>query len=346
MTNSETITITETAPDGTETVIEITTTKPDETLAETDAPSIIEEVIEAIFDENPSDDSEYLVEPDFNEETADENSEDYSISEELAVESELPQDDFSSTPFAAVDETPFANPSHLSSDTETAETDSAEEAQRAEEARLEAHADAARDAQAAADEFIAEGDYAAAAEAREVAENEAYAAGDDSMLSAYDSSDLENAAYAQENAEYYQERQAEFAREGDYESAREAASDAVFATRDADMLAGGDDHTGQARAEEYQMDWAVWQEKNADYNAQAAEQYAAEGDFEKAEIYAAEAVEHQEAADYHGDLGEHGGEMAVYDPSSDVSSGGSYDSTYDASADTSAIDTSTDFSSE
>src|SRR6185295_14152248 len=54
----------------------------------------------------------------------------------------------------------------------------------AEAAAQEAHADAAKDAQAAADDFIEKGDYAAAAEAREMAENEAWEAGDTSMLSA------------------------------------------------------------------------------------------------------------------------------------------------------------------
>src|SRR5262249_18019633 len=51
-----------------------------------------------------------------------------------------------------------------------------------EAAAQQAHADAAKDAQDAADQFVSHGDYAAAAQARETAENEAYAAGDNSML--------------------------------------------------------------------------------------------------------------------------------------------------------------------
>ena len=357
MTTNETITITETASDGTETVIEITTTKTDDVLAAGDGESLVEEVIEAILDENPSDDAEYLVEPEtYETEPADLTSEDYSLNEEIPgdetqidpvevstspVGTDMPVETVSETPFEPVETTPFSNPVDLSSDTAITDTTASDEAERIEQENLEAHAEAARDAQEAADEFVAQGDYAAAAEAREDAENESYAAGDDSMLGAYDSSDLEAAGYKQEEAENYQQQQAAYAQQGDYEAAREAASDAAYATRDADSLAGGADHSGQARAEENQMDWAVWHEDIADYNAQSAEQYAAEGDFENAEMYSAEAVEHQEMADYHGDLGEHGGDVAVYDPSSEVDTGGSYDSTYD-----STVDTSTDYSSE
>jgi hypothetical protein len=43
---------------------------------------------------------------------------------------------------------------------------------------------------------------------------------------------------------------------------------------------------------------------------------AEDGNFEQAAMYAESAVEHQAIADYHGDLGEHGGDMAVYDASS------------------------------
>jgi hypothetical protein len=189
-----------------------------------------------------------------------------------------------------------------------------------------AHLDAARAAQEAADEFVARGDYAAAAEAREVAENEAWEAGDNSMLGMSDSSDLEYAAYKQENAEYHQEQQAIHAQQGNYEAAREDASNAAYAVQDADWYAGGADHSGQAQAEETQLDWAVWEEQNADYYAESATQSAAAGDVDSAEYYAAEAVEHQDAADYYGDLGEHGGDMAVYDSSTPaVETGGSYE---------------------
>jgi hypothetical protein len=196
----------------------------------------------------------------------------------------------------------------------------------------EAHAESARDAQATADEFIASGDYAAAAAAHEVAESEAWEAGDDSMLSLYDAGDLSSAAEKQEEASAYSEQQAAYAQAGDYEAAREAADNAAYATYEADSAAGGADHTGQADAEKYNMDRAVHEEKQADYYADSAAAYAAEGDFEKAEMYAASAETHQERADDFGDLGEHGGEMAVYDPSSVVETGGSFESSYDATS--------------
>ena len=187
---------------------------------------------------------------------------------------------------------------------------------------------------------LLKGDYAAAAEAREVAENEAWQAGDNSMLGTSDSSDLEYAAYQQENAEYHQEQQAIHAQQGDYEAAREDASNAAYAIQDADWYAGGADHSGQAQAEETQMDWAVWEEGNAEYNAHAAEEYLAQGDIENAEYYAAEAVEHQEAADHYGYLGEHGGDIAVYDSTSAVETGGTYEAVdYSSSYDTSSADT-------
>ena len=127
-------------------------------------------------------------------------------------------------------------------------------------AEQEAHTNAATDAQAQADEFIAKGDYAAAADARETAENEAWEAGDDSMLSAYDAQDLSYAAEKQEDAKHYEAQQAEHAQSGDYEAAREDANNAAYATYNADSTAGGDDHTGQADAEKYEMDWAVSEE--------------------------------------------------------------------------------------
>jgi hypothetical protein len=343
MTTDQTVTITETAPDGTETVIEITTTKADDSL-DGDGQTLVEEVVEALLDENldevgePASETEYSV-----AETSPETTEPV-IADEIPVEpvESVPFEPVSFDPTTAAPESaPVTAPvdeTYSSAPTiDAAET--GDDSAASGNAELEAHAEAAREAQTAADEFIAEGDYAAAAEAREVAENEAYQAGDDSMLSAYDSTDLENAASEQENAEYYQQQQAQHAQEGDYEAAREDAINAGYATKDADSLAGGADHSGQAEAEEYQMDWAVWEEGNAEYNAQAAEEYLAQGDTEMAEYHAGEAAEHQEAADYHGDLGEHGGDVAVYDPSSDVSSGGSYDAS-------TADDYSTDYSTE
>lgn len=223
---------------------------------------------------------------------------------------------------------------------ETAETEAAELAEQ------EAHSQAATDAQNAADEFVASGDYAAAAEARETAENESWEAGDDSMLGVYDAQDLTNAAEKQEDSAYYEQQETLHAQQGDYEAAREDADKAGYAMYEADSAAGGDDHTGQADAEKYNMDWAVYQEKQADYYADNAAAYAADGDFENAERSAASAADYQESADNYGDLGEHGGVSAVYDSSSEVDSGGTYDSTFDtAYADTSydsGVDTSYD----
>ena len=109
---------------------------------------------------------------------------------------------------------------------------------------------------------------------------------------------------------------------------------------DADYNAGGDDHTGQAKAEEYNMDNAVWHEGIADDAADNATYYAEAGNFDAAESSAAYAADQQDVADHYGDLGEHGGDIGVYDPSSEVDTGGTYDSTavdtgFDAGMDTS-----------
>jgi len=44
-------------------------------------------------------------------------------------------------------------------------------------------------------------------------------------------------------------------------------SNAGYAMTDADSSAGGADHSGQADAEKSNMDWAVHEEKQADYYA-------------------------------------------------------------------------------
>jgi hypothetical protein len=163
------------------------------------------------------------------------------------------------------------------------------------------------------------------------------------MLSAYESSDLALAAEKQEEAQYYEAQEAAYAQQGDYEAAREAADNAGYAMTDADSAAGGADHSGQADAEKYNMDWAVHEQKQADYYAENAAAYAADGDLENAERYANSALDHQQRADDFGDQGEHGSVMADYDPSSEVASGGTYDSTYDASS-VAAVDTGFDAS--
>ena len=336
MTTEETVTITETAPDGTETMIEITTSRTDETLTGETGESVVEEIIEAVFDA-AADDGEYT-ETDFTEtgyaetEIPSDTTFETSTIEETYTEPVINDSEF--TPFAPP---PVEVDSTVSTETETVSAET-EDAEAAEIAAQEAHAEAAREAQEAADEFVAQGDYAAAAEARETAENEAWEAGDDNMLGSYDSTDLENAAESQEKAEAYNQQQAEFAQQGDYEAAREASGNAARETQNADWQAGGADHSGQAEAEETQMDWAVYHQDIAESNAQSAEEYAADGDFENAEIYAESAAESQTQADYYGDLGEHGGDMAVYDPSSAVETGGTYDSPAD--------DYSTDYSTE
>lgn len=223
--------------------------------------------------------------------------------------------------------------------TETSDTDAAELAEQ------EAHAQAATDAQNAADEFVASGDYAAAAEARETAENESWEAGDSSMLGASDSSDLSAAADRQEEAAYYEQQEAEHAQAGDYEAAKEDAQNAAYSTGDADFLAGGDDHTGQADSEVANMDNAIWHEELAEDRVDDAVWHAEMGNDDAAASSLEAAAYEQETADDFGDQGEHGAIGADYDPSSDVESGGSYESTYD-SYDASATETDTSYDSD
>lgn len=230
------------------------------------------------------------------------------------------------------------DPVYLSSETEVTD----EQAQ--EIADQEAHAQAAADAQTAVDEFVAEGDYAAAAEAREIAENESWEAGDDSMLGASDAQDLRAAAEQQENAEYYREQQAINAQSGDWEAAKEDAQNAAYATSDADYRAGGDDHTGQSDSDIYNLDNAQWHQESADQAAQNAVDAAEDGNFYAAEIYADSAEKEQGLADDFGSQGDSGNILADYDPSSEVATGGTYESTYEdnlASVDT-GFDTTVD----
>ena len=232
---------------------------------------------------------------------------------------------------------------------EAASSEAASEAVPAIDPATQAHASVAAEAQAQADEAVARGDYEAAAYHREVAENESYAAGDYSNLHGSTSTELENADWQQEQANYYEQQQSQYAQAGDYEAAREAASNAAYAHQNADWQAGGSDHSGQAQLEEHQMDWAVWEEGNANYYAQQSEAYAAQGDYDNAATYAAEAAEHQVAADYHGDLGEHGSSTAVYDPASEVTADTSYSSydyssSYSSAYDSAAYDSSSSYS--
>lgn len=335
MTNEESVTITQTAPDGTETVIEITQTKPDD--ATGDDQSAVEEVIDALFDSN-ADDSDDI------DDVGDDADSEYTVASHTNdPDSPTVTDDVDLA--GTTDEPVFAgSPDDAPSSQEETETKSDQDDAAAAEAQ--AHADAASAAQQAADDFEAQGDYAAAAQAREDAENEAWSAGDQSMLHGSDSTELGTAVDQQASADYYEQQEAIHAQQGDYEAAKEDASNAAYAQGNADYYGSGSDHTSQAKAEENQMDWAVWEQGNADYNAQAAEEYAAQGDFDHAEQYAGEAAEHQDMADYHGDLGEHGGDMGVYDTSSDVASGGSYEPADTSAVDYSSHDTGTDYSGE
>jgi hypothetical protein len=220
----------------------------------------------------------------------------------------------------------------------------------AEDLTEQAHADAAREAQAQADEYIAHGDYAAAAEAREVAENEAWEAGDPGIIEssdytsygASDSSELENAAYKQEIAEDYRAQQAEHIADGDYAAAKEDAQNAAYATGDADYLAGGADHTGQSDQDAYNLDNAVYQEKNADYFVDNAEWYAEAGNPDAAQSSLDTAAGYQESADTYAATADPVSPMYDVDPSSAVDVGGGYDmyavdTGFDASVDTTPV---------
>ncbi len=363
------MTITETAPDGTETVTEITTSADGTmTVEEVEDKSFAEEVYEALFDTEAGDDAvdgEVLSEENSDEaefveitesdSTLETDAVDFTVGDEMFESSELPSDvaetpvtdaPFDSTYETAAptfSETPVVDTS-IEPTFETAETDINEmnETEAAELAEQEAHVQAAADAQESADEFIAKGDYAAAAEAREVAENESWEADDDTMLSAYDAGDLTYAADKQENAEYYEQQEAMHAQQGNYEAAREDASNAAYETSNADFYAGGDDHTGQADAEYTNMDNAVWQEGLRDDDLENAAWHAEMGNSDAAEASLDSAAGHQSNADYYGDLGEHGGVAAVYDPSSEVAAGGTYDSTFDATAVDTGFDSTVD----
>lgn len=170
----------------------------------------------------------------------------------------------------------------------------------ADAAAVELHSAAATEAQERAEEAVAAGDYETAAQFRETAENEAWEAVDSSMLEGAASAELESAAAYQAKAEEYEKEEAQHAAAGDYESAREAAAQAANATDWADFKAGGDDHTAGADAVYSKDDWAVWEQQQANEAEQSAEAYAAEGEFESAEVYAESAVEHQAEADAYG----------------------------------------------
>jgi tetratricopeptide (TPR) repeat protein len=164
------------------------------------------------------------------------------------------------------------------------------------------------------------------------------------MLGSSSSGDLENAAWEQQNADYYRDQQAQDIAAGDYEAAKEDAQNVGAHTGDADYLAGGDDHTGQADKDVANLDWAVWDEKNADSARDNADYYAAQGDFDHAQEAADQADSYDATA---GDYADHADPTSVgydYDPSSAVDSGGSYVAGYDATAIDSGFDAGVDTS--
>ena len=213
------------------------------------------------------------------------------------------------------------------------------------EFEAEIHAEVAEQAQAHADAAIEVGDYAAAAEYREIAENEADLAGSDAMLHGSHAVELEAAHDQQVIADEYERQEAEHAQEGDYAAAREDAANAETAQQSADSLAGGSDHSGQAALEVDQMDWATWHESNANELASDAIDAAAEGNLDHAEWLGEQAVEQQSMADMHGDLGEHGGAMSLDDPFSETANDYGFDSGQVGGDYTGGDSFSTDYSS-
>jgi hypothetical protein len=169
----------------------------------------------------------------------------------------------------------------------------------------DSHVEAAALAQEKADDAIAHGDYQAAAEHRETAENEAWQAGDNSMLHGSDSTQLETADFQHGMADYYQDQEQQHIASGDYEAAKEDASNAASYQSWSDQTAGGPDHTGEAKDQYNQMDWAVWEEHQGDADAHAAEHYAEQGDVDHADQYADNAAGHYDAADNHADTAAH-----------------------------------------
>lgn len=359
------MTVTETETDGTETVTEYVSNEDGVFKVEED--SAFENAVEAIFGVEIEDDLTQVMDADGNpvgelaentdvyvaetDPSADDNTDIYVTdpdSAPVSVEFNLGDEEFSQTDlnfdssdtlvsdesFEPTIETvdlaydPNEELSVAGVDDSTNETGLTEE-ENQETLDQQAHSEAATDAQQAADDFIDKGDYAAAAEARETAENEAWEAGDDSMLGASDAQDLSNAADKQDDAAYYEQQEAEHAQAGDYEAAKEDAGNAAYAMSDADYNAGGDDHTGQAKLEESNMDNAIWHEGLADDQIENAEWHAEMGNTDAADAALDSAASEQATADDFGDRGEHGAVGADYDVSSEVETGGSYESTYD-----------------
>lgn len=207
------------------------------------------------------------------------------------------------------------------------------------------NAAAAHEAQQQADAFVEAGNYAAAAEAREAAEDFAWQAGDGSMLQGSDSTDLSSAAWHQELAEDHRADQAAAARAGDYEAARTAAANVAWETGHADFYAGGSDHTGQADAQHAALEMAVWQEGRAEGAAADAAWYAEQGNLDRAAQLAGDAADFQASADEYGAMGNPDSAAAAFDPSSQVDTDGDYSSSTESSYSSSAGGDTADYDS-
>jgi len=195
------------------------------------------------------------------------------------------------------------------------------------------HLQAATDAQTRADADVASGDYHAASQERETAENEAYQGGANDPLHGSTSAELDNAGYQQGLAQQAEHQEGQDASAGNYEAARSDAQDAAQHTGNADFGAGGSDHTGQAKAEANQEDWAVWHQSNADSAAHDADWYAAQGEPGGADTAMQHAHDEQGAAETSGALGNHDSSTAVYDSSAEVA----HDTPVDTSHETTAV---------
>lgn len=223
------------------------------------------------------------------------------------------------------------------------------------------HLGNAATAQAAADQAVEAGDYESAQILRETAEQELDAAGLDETLDGPNSIELEAAADHQERADELEADQAISAQEGDYESALELSRDAVLETQASDELAGGSDHSGQNQLDAGNMEWAEFHKDLAQDHVESAIEFAESGNTGAAENALSSAADEQNLADHYGDLGEHGGAIADFDPASaietnpvdsyspadiDVADTSVTDFSIDTTTDTSTTDTSStdDFS--
>ncbi len=243
-------------------------------IIQTDANSnLAEEIIEAFLDANDQDSVTEYGTMAFEQPTLS----DIAVSEDAlqaAYEQSTGVDYLAAdTSFASYSSVSDVTPGSTLTDS-TAQTDADATAAAAQQ---QAYTDAAQAAQAEADNAIAVGDYETASHLRETAEQQAWQAGDSSVLHGSDSTDLTNSAWQQDQAQYYEQQQTIYAQQSNYEAAQESSANAAWHQGNADWNAGGSDHTGQAKAEEYEMSLAVGEENTAAYHASNADWYAGNG---------------------------------------------------------------------